>query len=269
MRLHVRHETRYTYTTVPSYAAQRLYLTPTDFDTQKTISWRIEAPGMDRALAYRDGFGNSVHLITFSGISGEVLIVADGIVECSDAHGTVNGLPATASDLVFLRQTGSTMPNAGMRGLADKLKASNADHIDQLHAMMNAVHQRVAYVLGATDALTTAAQSFEEGRGVCQDHAHIMLGMARYLGLPSRYVSGYLVTEDGQPATASHAWAEVKVPGFGWIGFDAANSVCPTERYVRVAGGIDAANISPVRGTRRGGSGESMTVEVSVQVAEQ
>jgi transglutaminase-like putative cysteine protease len=134
---------------------------------------------------------------------------------------------------------------------------------------MAALHGRVAYELGATHAHTTAAQAFEDGRGVCQDHAHIFIGMARHLGIPSRYVTGYLVTGDGQDATASHAWAEALVPGLGWVGFDAANGVCPTDHYVRVAGGIDAASVAPVRGTRRGGSTEAMTVSVSVQTAEQ
>lgn len=269
MRLSVRHETRYTYESTPSYAVQRLYLTPVDFETQKTIAWRIEAPGIDKALRYRDGFGNDVHVVTFGSIGNQVSIVAEGTVESYDAQGVVRGLPPTASDFVFLRQTPATMPNAAMRNLAEKSGAMAQNRIDQLHAIMAAVHERVSYELGATHAHTTAAQSFEDGRGVCQDHAHIFLGMARHIGIPSRYVTGYLITDEGNHATASHAWAEALVPGLGWIGFDAANSICPTDHYVRVAGGIDAPGIAPVKGTRRGGSGESMTVEVSVQVAEQ
>jgi transglutaminase-like putative cysteine protease len=269
MRLHIRHETRYSYQNVPSYAVQRLHLTPADFDTQRTITWRIEAPGIEKALAYRDGFGNSVHLITFKPLANDVMIAAEGIVECSDAHGIVRGLPPTAPDPVFLRQTTATMPNDGMRSIAEKVRTESNGQVDQLHAIMSAVHQRVAYELGATHFHTTAAEAFDDGRGVCQDHTHILIGITRHLGIPSRYVSGYLVMNDGQPATASHAWAEVLVPGLGWTGFDAANSVSPTDHYVRVAGGLDAASIAPVKGTRRGGSGESMTVEVSVQVAEQ
>jgi transglutaminase-like putative cysteine protease len=266
-RLFIRHETRYSYETPPIYAVQRLYLTPVDFDTQRTQSWRIEAPGIERGLGYRDGFGNEVQIVTFGGIANPVLILAEGVVDCEDAQGVVRGLPPSAPDSVFLRQTAATLPNAAMRSLADK--TANGDCLAKLHKIMAALHGRVAYELGATHAHTTAAQAFEDGRGVCQDHAHIFIGMARHLGIPSRYVTGYLVTGDGQDATASHAWAEALVPGLGWVGFDAANGVCPTDHYVRVAGGIDAASVAPVRGTRRGGSTEAMTVSVSVQTAEQ
>jgi transglutaminase-like putative cysteine protease len=267
MRLTIRHETRYNYEQPPAYAVQRLYLTPSDFDTQRTVSWKIDAPGIERALGYRDGYGNQVHVITLGGTREQVLITAEGTVDCENAQGVVRGLPTSVPDPVYLRQTKATAPNAGMRHLGDK--ARQADCLGQLHAIMLAIHERVAYELGATHAHTTAAEAFEDGRGVCQDHAHIFIGTARALGIPSRYVTGYLVTEAGQTATASHAWAEALVPGLGWVGFDAANGICPTDHYVRVAGGIDATSVAPVRGTRRGGAGETMMVEVSVQAAEQ
>jgi transglutaminase-like putative cysteine protease len=96
-----------------------------------------------------------------------------------------------------------------------------------------------------------------------------MLSAARFLAIPGRYVTGYLVTEGTNPATASHAWAEILVPQLGWVGFDAANGKCPTADYVRVATGLDAQGVVPVRGSRRGGETESMTVAVTVQPAEQ
>ena len=96
-----------------------------------------------------------------------------------------------------------------------------------------------------------------------------MLSIVRFLGMPGRYITGYLVTEADDPATASHAWAEVLVPNLGWVGFDAANGKCPTADYVRVATGLDAPGVVPVRGSRRGGQAENMTVSVMVQPAEQ
>jgi transglutaminase-like putative cysteine protease len=134
---------------------------------------------------------------------------------------------------------------------------------------MHEVHAKVAYELGATGAHTTAAEAFEDGRGVCQDHAHILTAAARSAGLPARYVTGYLVTGVGASATAAHAWAEVLVPDLGWVGFDAANNTCPTDSYVRVAAGLDAAGVAPVRGSRRGGAMERMSVEVRVEIAQQ
>jgi transglutaminase-like putative cysteine protease len=96
-----------------------------------------------------------------------------------------------------------------------------------------------------------------------------MIGMARAMGVPARYVTGYLVTGTGATSTAAHAWAETLVPDLGWVGFDAANGICPDDHYVRVAAGIDAAGVTPIRGTRRGGLMETMTVEVRVEIAQQ
>jgi transglutaminase-like putative cysteine protease len=248
---------------------QRLYLTPSSFDTQRVISWKIEAPGIERALSYRDGFGNEVKLVTFGSSSEAIIVAAEGMVECEDAKGVVKGLPPGPPEQVFLRQTPATHPHQAIRSLAEKLKSKASDRLSLLHDIMAAIHQHVTYEIGATHAHTTAQQAYDDGRGVCQDHAHIYLGIARHIGIPSRYVTGYLVTDDGIPATAAHAWAEALVPGLGWTGFDAANGICPTERYVRVASGIDAASIAPVKGTRRGGVGESMIVEVTVSAAEQ
>ena len=268
MRLSVRHQTRYDYETALAYSVQRLYLTPPDFASQKVMNWTVSAPGMDKALSYLDGFGNRVHLVTYHDISGPVTISAEGIVDCTDAAGVVKGLASPAPDAVFLRQTKSTLPSPALRALAEKTAAASGK-LDLLHRLMDEIHGKVAYEIGTTDSETTAAEAFAAGRGVCQDHAHIFLGAARFLGIPARYVTGYLVTADGAPATAAHAWAEALVPDLGWVGFDAANGTCPTDHYVRVAAGIDAAGVTPIRGSRRGGQTERMRVEVRVEIAQQ
>ena len=114
--------------------------------------------------------------------------------------------------------------------------------------------KRVAYEVGVTNTHTTAADALKDGRGVCQDHAHVFISAARSLGIPARYVSGYLLAGTGdEPSDANHAWAEAWLDGLGWVGFDPANGVCPTDRYVRLASGLDAAFAAPIRGTRRGG----------------
>ena len=268
MRLSVRHETKYEYDMPLAYSAQRLYLWPIDYATQKSVQWAIAAPGMEQALSYADGFGNRVHMLTFQNIDGPVSIVAEGIVECVDAAGVVRGLPSPAPDAIFRRHTLPTAPDGAIRAMADK-HLSTGRVLDGLHGLMNDIHIRVAYELGATDAHTTAAEAFADGRGVCQDHAHIMIAAARGAGIPARYVTGYLVTGMGASSTAAHAWAEVLVPDLGWVGFDPANNKCPTDNYVRVAAGIDAAGVTPIRGSRRGGAVERMTVEVRVEIAQQ
>ena len=267
MRLHIRHATHFEYDTGLDYAVQRFLLTPLSFASQRVESWKVTAPGMDKALAYSDGFGNKVHLATLTNHVGPMDVVAEGIVECSDGQGLVNGLPEIAPRAVYLRQTAATAPSDAMLKLA--AAPASKDTLPFLHALMQHIHENVEYQVGTTDAQTTAAEAFSKGSGVCQDHTHIFIGIMRALKFPSRYVTGYLVTGVGASSTASHAWAEVLVPDLGWVGFDAANCLCPTDHYVRVAAGIDAASVTPIRGSRRGGVAETMTVEVKVEIAQQ
>ncbi len=142
MRLAIRHETRYDYDTPLAYSAQRLYLWPVDFASQKTINWAIEAPGIERALAYTDGFGNRVHMLTYEHMEGPVSIVAHGVVDCSDAAGVVKGLSCAAPDAIFLRQTRATTANAALRALADR-HLSGKPLLDGLHQLMVDIHGRV------------------------------------------------------------------------------------------------------------------------------
>ena len=93
---------------------------------------------------------------------------------------------------------------------------------------------------------TSAAEALKAGRGVCQDHAHVFISAARLMGVPARYVNGYFVTGGESASEAQHAWAEACIDGLGWLGFDPANQVCPTERYVRLACGLDAASAAPI-----------------------
>ncbi len=269
MRLAVRHHTHFEYDTRVDYAVQRLLLTPHSFMSQKVESWLITAPGVDNALSYLDGFGNRVHLVTSTNVNGSFDVIAEGIVECSDAQGRVEGLNEMTPIAIYQRQTASTFPSPEMLQLCQSSEIAGLNGLELLHGLMRAIHQKVAYVIGVTDAYTTAVRAFENGAGVCQDHAHILLGITRSLGFSARYVTGYLVTGIGASSTAAHAWAEVLVPDLGWVGFDVANCICPTDQYVRVAAGIDAASVTPIRGSRRGGAAETMTVEVRVEIAQQ
>ena len=143
------------------------------------------------------------------------------------------------------------------------------DTLDRLHALLGAVRDRVEYVPGATDTHTSAAEALADGKGVCQDHAHIFIAAARTLAIPARYVTGYLVLDGQSTADAHHAWAEAWVEGLGWVGFDVANRVCPTDCYVRLAVGLDAGYAAPIIGSRRGGETETLDVSVTVQQQQQ
>jgi transglutaminase-like putative cysteine protease len=134
----------------------------------------------------------------------------------------------------------------------------------RMHSLMSAITEAVEYRKDLTDAQTTAEQALERKAGVCQDFAHIFIATARHLGLPARYISGYMLDDSGMDA-ASHAWAEAHISGLGWVGFDPANEICPDERYVRLATGLDYGDTAPVSGMRIGDAPEMITVAVSVE----
>jgi transglutaminase-like putative cysteine protease len=143
---------------------------------------------------------------------------------------------------------------------------------------MELVAERVAYRPGMTNVATTAAEAIAGGSGVCQDQAHVFIAAARLLGIPARYVGGYLCMEDNSHISAiaaagreaGHAWAEGYDPERGWVGFDPTNQVIPSLFHVRTSIGLDYESAAPVRGIRRGLGSELLQVDVKVsRVGEQ
>lgn len=263
MRLTITHSTQYLYDQPVTYILQRLRLTPVDGPTQKVRSWSISVDGATTETGYFDQFGNRVELVSAEGTEHLIRIVASGEVETLSSSGVYGTHLGFCPLWLFLRETPRTTAGKRMREMADSI--SGDEPLARMHALMNATHGEVAYVTGSTGIETTAEQALEAGRGVCQDHAHIMIGVARLLGIPARYVSGYLLMEGVAEQTATHAWAEMHLPGLGWVGFDAANNICPDERYVRIATGLCYRDAAPVSGMRIGWAGENLHVAVTVE----
>jgi transglutaminase-like putative cysteine protease len=266
MRISIGHVSRYTYAEPVNYSIQTLRLTPPSYQGQRVIEWLITAPGFETAQAYRDSFGNACHLVSYSGLHDESVVLAKGVVETSDRAGLIQGLQEPTPIAVYKRVTGKTVASEGIVELAHR--ACPMPTIAGFHRLMNAVRDTVDYQIGTTHEHTSAADAFAAGRGVCQDHAHVFIAAARCLGVPSRYVSGYFISGDDEPAEAIHAWAEVWVSELGWVGFDPANRLCPTDQYVRLATGLEAASAAPICGLRRGGGGNE-TLDVIVEVQQQ
>jgi transglutaminase-like putative cysteine protease len=142
--------------------------------------------------------------------------------------------------------------------------------LDAVMDLTRRIHEEFVYDPRATTIATPLSQVLEAKRGVCQDFAHLQIGCLRSLGLPCRYVSGYLLTRPppGRDrlvgADASHAWVSVHMPDFGWVDFDPTNGVLPAEQHVTVACGRDFADVTPVRGVILGGGAHELRVEVDV-----
>ena len=265
MRIHLHHETTYRYEFKASYALQALRLTPLDNGNQKILNWHISTPWGASMTYGRDAYGNVLNMLTLDRAHTELTLVLTGEVETQDAKGVLSGVPEYFPPLFYLRQTELTEPDEALFALGQAAKAaSDGSDLDLAHKLMSHVHDAVDYRTGTTDVATKATEALEKGTGVCQDHAHVFISAARSLGLPARYVSGYLWGGDGGEYEASHAWAETYIDGLGWVGFDIANRLCPSDAHIRVASGLDYFEAAPVRGVRRGGGNETLDVRLVV-----
>ncbi|MEM7301643.1 MAG: transglutaminase family protein [Pseudomonadota bacterium] len=264
MRLKIRHSTTYRYHEPVSYGLLQVRLTPKDSKNQNTLDWTIEAAGGAEMVQFRDHLNNQVTLLHIEEGASEVEIVAHGEVDTIDTAGIVENHRGFAPLWFFKKSSALTRLGKETRQLARQLDG-DADTITRLHTLSSAIRDRVTYETGSTYAETTAEEALQGGAGVCQDHAHVFISCARQIGVPARYVSGYLMMDDRIDQDATHAWAEAHVEGLGWVGFDVSNGISPDERYVRVATGLDYAEAAPVTGMRYGEGDEKMIVSLQVQ----
>ncbi|MDP9102864.1 MAG: transglutaminase family protein [Pseudomonadota bacterium] len=265
MRIRIDHETRYHYDTPVRGVSQILRLKPRAHDGQHVLRWTVDVDVDGRLREGGDAFGNVVTLLGAEGPLETMTLTVQGEVETTDTNGVLHGLLEPLPPEVFMRDTPLTAPNAALMAFATEAVSGTDDRLEQLHRLLGAVHGQVAYDTRSTTVATSAVDAFTQGRGVCQDLSHIFIASARHVGIPARYVSGHLARSDGViEQEASHAWAEARVPGLGWVGFDPTNGACPGERHVRIACGFDYLSAAPVRGSRTGGGGERLSVRLAV-----
>lgn len=268
MRLRIVHETAYRYARPAGRVVQNLRLTPRGHDGQFVANWRIDVDRDCRIAVTTDPFGNTLHSFAVEGPIDDLTITAGGEVETQDMEGVLHGQVEPQPTAVFLRDTSLTAADAALREFSEAIAAAaGTDQIRFLHALMLAIRQRLRFDVNATDTGTSAAEAFAIQHGVCQDFAHIFCAAARHAGIPTRYVSGYLFRSEHPEQESGHAWAEAFIRDLGWIGFDPANGICPTDTHVRVAVGLDYLGAAPVRGARYGGADESLAVRVQVTEA--
>jgi len=269
MRIRISHESIYRYAAPVGGVIQTLRLTPRNHDGQYVVFWRIDVSEDCRLDYHEDAFGNITHTFTAEGSFSELNVSVDGEVETQDMNGIVRGAIERFPPSLFLRETALTRPDAAILAFAREARAAAGDDsLKLLHLMTERLHGEIVFDTDPTHTATTAAEAFALRRGVCQDLSHVFISAARSLEIPARYVGGYFRRADGVvQQEAGHAWAEAFVPDIGWVGFDPANGISPTDAHVRVAIGLDFLGASPVRGTRKGGGAEDLSVTIHVDQA--
>ena len=293
MLLHVLHETAYDYVPPVRTAQHMAHLKPADNARQQLLNHRLTIdPPPAQQMETVDVYGNTRTFFSLQFSHESLRVAAESLVSTSPANDIASSLPwddvveriryhrgthyDPASEFAFASPyvprdkafTDYALPSfAAGRPLAEAARE-----------LMHRIHEEFEYATTATDVNTPALEALELRKGVCQDLAHVMLGCLRSLGLPARYVSGYLLTQPaaGQPrlvgSDASHAWVAVYLPSLGgpgeWLDLDPTNDRAAGEDYVTLAIGRDYSDVSPMRGVIHGGANHRLRVGVTVTPTE-
>ncbi|MBE7497343.1 MAG: transglutaminase family protein [Verrucomicrobiaceae bacterium] len=279
MRLRIFHRTRYLYRTAVSESHNEVRLHPATDDSARLEFFLLNVQPPVRLKHFRDEWMNYVHWFDISEPHTTLSIDAQLVVQTSSPYtqGKPLGTPFSAlqdmqDELLapFLQSSSYVDINRDVWKEALDVKAGVDDVFAVAEALMSHVNASWAYVPGATHASTHMREVMRDRQGVCQDFAHVLIGMCRSLGIPARYVSGYLYNGPGahlRGAQATHAWCEVWVPGRGWFGLDPTNNTLADERHIKIATGRDYAEAAPITGQFDGPFNATMAMQIEVEVS--
>ena len=293
MLLQITHETRYAYTPPVETAQHLAHLKPLETAWQALLEHRIEiTPPPVQRTDSADAYGNARTFFALESTHEELSVVAHSLVRTTmpEAPGKAEReLPWEQARERFRYRKGASynpavefvFPSRYVPRHDDFAAYARASFVpgrplfDVAHELMQRMFSDFIYDGDSTEISTPAEQALAQKRGVCQDFAHIMIACMRTMGLPARYVSGYLLTQPppGQErlvgTDASHAWVSVYLPGAQgpgvWVDFDPTNGRQAGEDYVALAIGRDFADVSPMRGVLHGGARHTLKVGVTVQ----
>ena len=288
MRYSVIHQTHYDYATPVSRSNHVLHLTPREMPHQQVERHSLLInPAPNEQTEYLDEFGNPTTLITFLSDHTTLDVCARSVI---DVHVDARPDPLAGSETIedqarqrsdsnmnhpmiarYRVASRHTRPNWDIYQYA--LQSFPADRPIMAGAweLTERIHADITFDPEATDVTTPVAEVLEGRRGVCQDFTHLMLTCLRSVGVPARYVSGYLLTHppEGQPrlqgADASHAWVSVWTSETGWVDMDPTNVLLPSLEHITISHGRDFDDVSPMSGVLLGGSDHSVDVSVTVE----
>lgn len=257
MKLMVNHQTHYVYSSLVQNSIQYIKMIPLTNSHQRVHYWDISVPGEKKTK--KDAFSNVWLTSSQREPYSQMTIMAQGVVEMNP-DSQFGALVDQLNPNLFLQPTLSTACSEEMKQFARAYVSKPSR--EQLIQLSEAVLNYIPYTPHQTSVNTSAIEAFHCRQGVCQDHSHVFIAMCKYLGLPARYVSGYLFV----PQTlhlASHAWAEVFLDN-AWYCFDTSNQLFTPNSHIYVAVGRDYWDVAPVRGVREKGGIESMNSIVQV-----
>jgi transglutaminase-like putative cysteine protease len=283
------HITDFKYDGPVSESYNEVRLRPMQDEMQSCLSFRLSTEPNSTCSSYLDFFGNWVHQFNILRDHRSLKIEAECVVLVhAPKEPVVDGMPLSqlaaieeqlSHEFYDLLAASVFVPHTReLSGLAEIAeRESNGTVGGFVEAAVKLIHSRFKYEKGATHVNSSIQDSLQSRSGVCQDIAHLLIGLCRVLGLPARYVSGYLVPKKTAEADASleeviggqasHAWCEVYIPNVGWVGQDPTLGRPTGLRHIRVAYGRDYGDVPPVRGVYKGHAGQRLSVDVRVRPA--
>lgn len=289
MKYRVKHSTEFDYGLTVISAQQLLRLKPRDMFDRQTLHQhdiKLSIAGTE-IQEIQDYFGNTVHEVRLHTPHNKLTIDSECLVEVTPRDDILLDLsPAwkSVADAMTVPQTAEHWQAAqfcypsrhidvvAAREMAQQFVEPGMPMLRLVLNINRYIHTQFAYKGGVTNVYTKVAEIINKRMGVCQDFAHVAIAAVRALGLPARYVSGYILSQvPGQPALvgaeASHAWISVFCPKFGWVDFDPTNDQITSEQHITLGWGRDYADVAPTRGSILGGGTQAMNVDVRVRPA--
>lgn len=281
---HIRHHTRFRYSHAVTEGFMELRMQPISDGQQQCHSFKLIVEPQARVLTYQDFMGNLVNHFNIPGKHDQLLMKTDTVVACyphaslpstltSRSWQELDALKANIEYWDFLWPSAFAQPTEKLLALAAEIGLDRRmDPLTLLRWLNTAVYEHFDYAPSSTEVDSPIDVALSNHQGVCQDFAHIMIALVRHIGIPCRYVSGYLFHRDNEDRSledASHAWVEAWLPEIGWVGFDPTNNLIAEERHIRVAVGRDYADVPPTRGVFRGDATSELDVGVQVSRADE
>ena len=276
----VHHVTRFRYSTPISESIMEVRIQPRSEGIQRCLDFRLHTSPRAHIFTYRGEYGNRVHHFDVPNRHSQLTITAEALVELTtpfplpralstQAWDELDALTATDEYWDMLTPSHFARPGPLLHDLARQLDLQRRDDpLTVLRNLNTAIHDTFEYSQKSTRVDSPIEDALTARRGVCQDFAHIMITLVRELGIPCRYVSGYLFQQgrgrNRSADDATHAWVEALLPDLGWIGFDPTNNTIAGDRHIRVAIGRDYADVPPNRGVFRGKAQSELAVAVKV-----
>ena len=280
----IRHLTRFRYSRSISESIMETRMHPRSDANQHCLTFSLSVSPRCRVFTYRDHQGNNVQHFDIPGDHNQLVIVAESLVEqqelpdvpsflSPDAWGDLDAMIDSGDYWEMLLPSTFAVETPAVTMLASQMGVTRRDDPLMLVQELNQrLYDYFEYVPQHTRVDSPIDEAIVSGKGVCQDFAHTMIALLRHVGIPARYVSGYLYRsrEDHDRSTpdATHAWVDVLLPHLGWVGFDPTNNLIAHRRHIRTAVGRDYADVPPTHGIFRGKTSSELYVAVHVEASE-